>query len=87
MDQLYLLNLDGNSLSGEIPAFMGDFVNLTCLMLNDNKLTGNVPGSFLKYYEKNAFINLTGNKMNGQIPFGKYVDATEFPLFSTLTFF
>lgn len=78
LDKLYLLNLDGNSLSGEIPSFMGDFANMTSLMLNDNKLTGNIPASFQNYYEKNAFVNLTGNQMNGQIPFGKYVDAKSY---------
>ena len=78
LNKLYLLNLDGNELSGEIPSFMGNFANLTSLMLNDNRLTGNLPASFQNYYEKNAFVNLTGNQMSGQIPFGKYVDAKWF---------
>lgn len=78
LDQLYMLNLDGNRLSGEIPAFLGELPRMTGLMLQDNLFTGNIPASFERYYTNSGFVNLTGNKMNGQIPFGKYADNNIF---------
>lgn len=78
LDQLYMLNLNDNALYGEIPAFMGKYMHLTSLMLNDNELTGNIPETFNYYYENDAFINLTNNKMDGKIPFGKYTDNKTF---------
>lgn len=78
LDQLYMLNLGENALSGEIPAFLGNYPHLTSLMLDDNQLTGNVPTSFQGYYDKGGFVNLSGNKLEGQIPFGKYTDNNMF---------
>ena len=78
LDNLYMLSLDDNSLSGEIPAFMGEFPLLTALKLNDNQITGTIPATFERYYTNNGFINLTGNKMNGLIPFGKSTDNNIF---------
>ena len=74
MDQLYLLNLNDNKLSGDIPAFLGEYPNLTSLMMSNNELTGNIPATFKKLYENGGVVSLTNNKMNGQIPFGKYAD-------------
>lgn len=78
LDQLYMLNLNDNALCGEIPAFMGEYTHLTSLMLNNNELTGNIPDTFKDYYDNDAFINLSNNKMNGKIPFGKYTDNKTF---------
>ena len=78
LTKLFMLNLDNNALSGEIPSFMGEFEQMSSLLLNDNQLTGNIPESFKGYYENNGFVNLTGNKMEGQIPFGKYTDIKVF---------
>lgn len=78
LDQLYMLNLNDNKLSGEIPAFLGGYQKLSALMLQDNQFTGTVPASFERYYTSQGFVNLTGNNLNGQIPFGKYTDANMF---------
>ena len=43
LPNLYRLELDGNRLSGEIPAELGSLPNLEYLYLADNRLSGEIP--------------------------------------------
>ena len=43
---LVLLDLDGNSLSGQIPSTLGSLADLKYLLLNRNQFTGSIPDSF-----------------------------------------
>ena len=49
------LYLDGNQLTGEIPAELGDLSNLEVLSLGGNQLTGSIPAEL-------------GNQLTGEIP-------------------
>ena len=55
-----LLNLSRNKLSGEIPAELGNLSNLIGLVLNDNKLSGCVPGSLYDGVAHGDGTNLGG---------------------------
>ncbi len=62
-----LLNLRSNSLSGSIPAALGDLTNLEFLGLNDNSLSGSIPAALgdLTNLEK---LYLNENSLSGSIP-------------------
>ena len=61
------LDLGTMSLSGQIPASLGDLTGLETLDLSDNELTGNIPvelGSLTNLKE----LRLNGNQLTGEIP-------------------
>nr|DAD25975.1 TPA_asm: hypothetical protein HUJ06_027443 [Nelumbo nucifera] len=60
MDALVTIDLHNNSLTGEIPAFLGTFPNLKELNLADNEFSGSIPSSL----SKNSKLKLvvSGNK-------------------------
>ena len=59
--------LDDNSLSGSIPAELGNLTNLTSLYLNVNSLTGSIP-SELGNLTNLVFLSLNNNSLSGSIP-------------------
>ena len=55
-----VLRLKGNTLSGEIPAELGNLGNLLELYLNDNQLTGEIPSWLVRLTELKE-LSLWGN--------------------------
>ncbi len=61
------LNLDRNSLSGSIPAALGDLTNLEILYLQYNSLSGSIPAA-LGDLTNLEYLNLRSNSLSGSIP-------------------
>ncbi len=61
------LILNDNSLSGSIPAELGNLTNLTSLYLNINSLTGSIPPE-LGNLTNLTFFSLANNSLSGSIP-------------------
>ncbi|KAI3834167.1 hypothetical protein MKW98_018217 [Papaver atlanticum] len=59
MDALETIDLSNNSLTNEIPEFLGKFSKLDTLYLEGNSFSGEVPCSLLK--NSNLRLNVTGN--------------------------
>ena len=66
LDQVRVLSLKGNSLSGQIPDLSG-LVNLKSLFLNDNNFTGEFPESVSGLHRLKIIV-LSGNHISGHIP-------------------
>ena len=67
IEETYLLNLQNQGLTGEIPVYIGQLYNLTNLNLSGNQLTGEIP------YTIGGLTNLTSldlsdNQLTGNIP-------------------
>ena len=67
-DNLRLLNLNNNDLTGSIPVELGDMDSLTHLWLRDNSLSGGIPQE-LEDLNLTA-LHLSGNSFSGCIPSG-----------------
>ena len=65
--RLYKVSLNGNNLSGELPAEWDGFHGLAYLHLADNDLTGEIP-SGLEASEELYELDLSGNSFSGEIP-------------------
>ena len=52
------VRLLSNNLTGEIPAQVGDFTNLTYLHLRENRLSGKIPPVLGHLVQPNFFVNL-----------------------------
>ena len=63
------LDLDGQGLSGTLPASLGSLYELTELDLRDNSLTGTIPEE-LSQLENLTSLRLSGNNLTGCIPLG-----------------
>ena len=61
------LELNGNSLTGEIPAVLGNLSNLRRLELGGNSLTGPIPAA-LGNLSNLRMLRLAGNALTGPIP-------------------
>ena len=67
--QVTQLVLDGNNLSGSLPAELGKLTSLTRLALNRNRLTGSIP-SELGNLPALEIIGLANNQLTGPLPAG-----------------
>ncbi|KAI3726657.1 hypothetical protein L1987_66456 [Smallanthus sonchifolius] len=66
LDQLRVLSLQSNSLTGPIPDLAG-LVNLKSLFLDHNSFTGGVPPSIASLHRLRT-LDLSNNKLSGTIP-------------------
>ncbi|MDM8527199.1 hypothetical protein QUF58_03205 [Anaerolineales bacterium HSG24] len=66
-DQVTKLELNGNNLSGDIPAELGDLSTLTELQLADNQLSGRIPPE-LGQLEQLTKLGLSNNPLEGPVP-------------------
>ncbi|CAI5978288.1 unnamed protein product [Closterium sp. NIES-64] len=60
-------DLQANSLSGTIPAFIGNLTALLNLKLNDNAFSGSIPGTIGNLIQLSE-LDLQGNSLSGTIP-------------------
>ncbi|CAI9275921.1 unnamed protein product [Lactuca saligna] len=58
---LKFLDASKNQIAGEIPKSLVNLRNLTALLLNNNKLSGEIPSGFLKIKFNFSFNNLSGS--------------------------
>ena len=62
-----VLYLEGNQLSGSIPAALGNLTNLERLSLGGNQLSGSIPAA-LGNLTNLQYLSLEGNQLSGCIP-------------------
>ncbi|PRP73257.1 putative LRR receptor-like serine/threonine-protein kinase [Planoprotostelium fungivorum] len=62
-----VVSLNNGGLSGTIPSFISDLVNLTRLELGANSLSGSVPSSICSMSQM-FYLNLYSNQLEGSIP-------------------
>ncbi|GFQ01221.1 receptor-like protein 12 [Phtheirospermum japonicum] len=67
-NQLEILHLGGNLLTGELPDCFMKWPSLTMLNLGNNNLSGTIPNS-IGFLADLQSLNLYGNKFSGHIPF------------------
>eukprot|EP01018_Ginkgo_biloba_P009732 Gb_35377 [translate_table: standard] len=66
LDQLRVLSLKGNALTGDIPD-LSELHNLKTLFLNENKFRGSLPDSISDLHRLKVIV-LSDNALSGQIP-------------------
>ncbi|KAM5586344.1 hypothetical protein ABKV19_005321 [Rosa sericea] len=79
MKNLKILMLRSCNINGQLPEYFSDMTELTTLDLSFNRLTGNVPRSFVASRNNLDYIFLTGNLLNGSEPLwmvGENVDLS-----------
>lgn len=64
---LQVLDISHNALSGEIPSEIGSFTSLRLLNISKNSLTGEIPDTIGKLKALD-FLDLSENQLNGSIP-------------------
>ncbi|KAJ0257321.1 Leucine-rich repeat-containing protein [Hirschfeldia incana] len=64
---MFGLDLSENELSGEIPAELGDLVDIRALNLSHNRLSGAIPQNFSNMEDLES-LDLSFNILHGQIP-------------------
>lgn len=67
MQQLQYLTIRNCGITGEIPPYLGSFVNLKRLDLSYNMLSGLIPSTFESLIHTN-FMFLTSNNLSGSVP-------------------
>ena len=87
LSNLALLWLDGNSLTGSIPAEIGKLASLKDLNLSNNGLTGSIPGA-LGSLSSLVDLNLSRNELTGLVPseLGNLANLTQLWLDNTQSF-
>jgi len=77
------LYLSSNSLSGSIPAELGNLTNLRFLYLNNNSLSGSIPVE-LGNLTNSTYLYLNNNSLSGSIPaeLGNLINLTNLRLSS-----
>ncbi|GLT58366.1 hypothetical protein SLA2020_312640 [Shorea laevis] len=69
------LNLSSSGLTGEIPPYIANFMELQYLDLSTNRLTGSVP-EFLSQLQFLKVLNLKANMLKGSVP-AKLIEMSE----------
>ncbi|GKV36579.1 hypothetical protein SLEP1_g44692 [Rubroshorea leprosula] len=69
------LNLSSSGLTGEIPPYIANFIELQYLDLSNNRLTGSVP-EFLSHLQFLKVLNLKANMLKGSVP-AKLIEMSE----------
>ncbi|KQK18000.1 receptor-like protein kinase 5 [Brachypodium distachyon] len=64
---LHVFKAENNLLSGELPANMSGFANLSDLLIAGNRLSGSIPTSVSLLQKLNS-LNMSGNRISGAIP-------------------
>ncbi|XP_072055798.1 cuscuta receptor 1 isoform X5 [Arachis hypogaea] len=67
LEDISVLDLSSNQLTGKIPYQIGDLHDLFALNLSNNNLSGSIPKSFKKLQSIES-LDLSNNKLSGQIP-------------------
>ncbi|CAL5074257.1 unnamed protein product [Urochloa decumbens] len=78
---MWQLNLEMNSIEGQIPADIGDIINMTLMNLSSNMLNGSIPAS-LCWLRGLQRLVLSNNSLTGEIPacIGNATDLGELDL-------
>ncbi|GLT25000.1 hypothetical protein SLA2020_001580 [Shorea laevis] len=67
IDQIYVLNLGNNVLSGELPNCWSKWPNLVVIVLDNNRFTGEIP-STMGTLQSLESLHLHNNNLSGEIP-------------------
>ncbi|KAL0340414.1 UNVERIFIED_CONTAM: Polygalacturonase inhibitor [Sesamum radiatum] len=68
LKNLNYIGLSFNNFTGSIPPSLSSLPKLGGLLLDRNKLTGSIPESFADFSEKDFYLYLSHNQLNGTIP-------------------
>ncbi|XP_047085268.1 receptor-like protein 1 [Lolium rigidum] len=66
--KLRYLDLSGTMWGVGFPEFIGEIVSLEVLALNDNNITGGLPGTAVKNLRNLRQLNMTSNSCHGNLP-------------------
>lgn len=66
-DHINNIQLADVGMSGEIPTWIGELINLNSLVLDDNELTGGLPESLGELSEMDS-LNVANNQLSGSLP-------------------
>ncbi|CAA7043227.1 unnamed protein product [Microthlaspi erraticum] len=67
LQDMWLLDMSNNSLSGVIPSWIGELPLLTTLLLSNNSLEGEIPISLFNTSTL-SLLDLSANRLSGEIP-------------------
>ncbi|XP_048559602.1 receptor-like protein 56 [Triticum urartu] len=66
--KLRYLDLSYNAWGGELPEFIGQIVSLEVLALNNNYMTGGLPGAAVENLRNLRQLKMSVNRLNGSLP-------------------
>uniref|UniRef100_A0ACD5UUF4 Uncharacterized protein n=1 Tax=Avena sativa TaxID=4498 RepID=A0ACD5UUF4_AVESA len=68
LSKLRYLDLSGAGLGGGFPQFIGEIVSLEVLALNDNNITGGLPGAAVRNLRNLRQLNMSYSSFEGNLP-------------------